>query len=415
MRLAWLVVASVFVAVGCAPEAPETEAKGSTDSLIVGGKNAAIINYDGMIQTENDEQGAWCGATLIAPDWAVSAAHCVIDELTMGGFQRVVLGRQSTNGSGGEIIDVLEVIRHEEYDEEINRNDIALLHLAKKSKHAPVRLATKAEWPKLSAAGTPVTVLGWGATKEGGDVSRSLRKVTVPIVSTSTCNQQYEGIIDDRQVCAGLPEGGKDSCQGDSGGPLFENVDGVNVQIGIVSFGTGCARASFSGVYTSVAAFRDWIEVNTKGAVPATLSQVSVDDEEDTSSATSTSSAEEPTTEEDDADTVDRSSDDEEDQADEAPASSKKKKKSTRAPNGSSAQVGGCEMGRGGDVGLPSRALLVLAAFGGLLLRRHQKRKREAKALEELEAAEENAIATPRRRPRKLKLGRGGVVKHARV
>jgi secreted trypsin-like serine protease len=231
MRHAAFFLASISFAVGCNYPAPAPEAKGSSDSLIVGGTTADVKSFEGMIQTENDQTGPWCGATLIAADWAVTAAHCVIADLPGSGFQRVVLGRQRSDGTDGETINVTQVIRHEAYNDQENRNDIALLKLATKSTHTPV-----------------------------------------PIVSQTTCNQQYQGIIDERQVCAGLPAGGKDSCQGDSGGPLFEKVDGQNVQVGIVSFGNGCARANFSGVYTAVASFRDWIQTNTNGAVPATTS-----------------------------------------------------------------------------------------------------------------------------------------------
>lgn len=274
MRLAALVVASLFVAVGCSEMQQAPEGKGSTGSLIVGGTNAKVTDYEGMIQTENDETGPWCGATLIAPDWAVSAAHCVIADLPGQGFQRAVLGRQLANGNDGESIAITQVIRHEAYNAETNENDIALLKLAKKSTKKPVRIATAAEWPTLKQANTPVTVIGWGATSEGGNQSNSLLQVTVPIITEQQCNQQYQGIIDERQVCAGLRNGGKDSCQGDSGGPLFEKVDGENIQVGVVSFGNGCARANFAGVYTAVASFRTWIDTNTKGAVPATSKQV---------------------------------------------------------------------------------------------------------------------------------------------
>ena len=95
-------------------------------------------------------------------------------------------------------------------------------------------------------------MVGWGATSEGGDVSDTLLKVSVPVVDNSTCAEKYSasGSNYDKasMFCAGVPEGGKDSCQGDSGGPAY--VGGKLA--GIVSWGQGCARKDFPGVYTNV-------------------------------------------------------------------------------------------------------------------------------------------------------------------
>lgn len=71
-------------------------------------------------------------------------------------------------------------------------------------------------------AGQPLTVLGWGATSEGGNNAASLMTVDVAATDLASCNKAYDnGINGDSQICAGVPEGGKDACQGDSGGPLI--------------------------------------------------------------------------------------------------------------------------------------------------------------------------------------------------
>jgi len=105
------------------------------------------------------------------------------------------------------------------------------------------------------ATGAMANVAGWGATCEGCAGTATLRFVAVPIVSNAQCNTNYGGGITTAMLCAGFPQGGRDACQGDSGGPL--TIGGTLV--GVVSWGHGCARPNFPGVYARVPFFRNWI------------------------------------------------------------------------------------------------------------------------------------------------------------
>jgi len=101
------------------------------------------------------------------------------------------------------------------------------------------------------------TVAGWGALTEGGSSPVVLYKVDVPVVTDESCRSSYgSSSVADSMICAG--EGGKDSCQGDSGGPMMCERDGVNYLCGIVSWGLGCARPGYPGVYTEVSYFDEW-------------------------------------------------------------------------------------------------------------------------------------------------------------
>jgi trypsin len=89
---------------------------------------------------------------------------------------------------------------------------------------------------------------GFGATSEGGPVSSRLKHVELAFVPRSTCNSNYSGGVTANMMCAADP--GQDACQGDSGGPLYDNDN--DVLIGIVSWGQGCARNGYPGVYAQV-------------------------------------------------------------------------------------------------------------------------------------------------------------------
>ncbi len=114
--------------------------------------------------------------------------------------------------------------------------------------------------------GLESTVTGWGNRLPGSvDYPAALHEVEVPIVSNSDCQIPYGSAITEAMLCAGLPEGGKDSCQGDSGGPLvvFSNARSRWELAGIVSWGSGCAVPGVPGVYTRVSSFARWVAQET--------------------------------------------------------------------------------------------------------------------------------------------------------
>ncbi|XP_068102736.1 serine protease 27-like [Hyperolius riggenbachi] len=124
-------------------------------------------------------------------------------------------------------------------------------------------------------------VTGWGTTSEGGrlPVNGTLQKVMTPLIDHKTCDRMYHNallqtsstiFVESDMICSGYKEGGKDSCQGDSGGPLVCKVGGVWYEVGIVSWGVGCAAPGLPGVYTLVTAYQDWIS----SYVPVTVYSV---------------------------------------------------------------------------------------------------------------------------------------------
>lgn len=110
--------------------------------------------------------------------------------------------------------------------------------------------------------GTSGTATGWGLLYENGPTSYELQSVTIPVTNKEICASNYASIINfplsERMFCAGIE--GKDACEGDSGGPFV--ISGRLA--GITSFGSGCAKADFPGVFANVAQFTSWIYENTQ-------------------------------------------------------------------------------------------------------------------------------------------------------
>lgn len=171
------------------------------------------------------------------------------------------LDRDVDEGTEQSVV-LSQIIQHENYNGFTISNDIALLRLS-----SPLTFNTYVAPIALPAQGQAATgdcvVSGWGALTEGGSSPSILQKVTVPIVSDTECRAAYgESDVEDSMICAGVPEGGKDSCQGDSGGPMACSDTGSTYLAGIVSWGYGCARPGYPGVYCEVAYFVDWVAAN---------------------------------------------------------------------------------------------------------------------------------------------------------
>ncbi|KAG8231375.1 hypothetical protein J437_LFUL008923 [Ladona fulva] len=121
----------------------------------------------------------------------------------------------------------------------------------------------------MSYSGMTGIVTGWGKTSEGAPTSNFLQEVQVPIYSNAQCkSDSYYGStrITDNMMCAGYKSGSKDSCQGDSGGPMQVDNNGSYEIVGVVSWGEGCARPGYPGVYTRVNRYLTWIEKKTNGS-----------------------------------------------------------------------------------------------------------------------------------------------------
>ena len=224
---------------------------------IVGGQAAtAPIPWQVSLRQCNQGFCHSCGGTVLDAKTILTAAHC---KVTVGSWF-IMAGE--TNRNKGTNIKVSKVINGA-WVEMTNDNDIAILKL-----ETPLTLGGNIQAACLpSATFNPATgatchVSGWGTMKFGASsLPEMLQWVSVPVYDQAKCKTAYSDLTAN-MICAGFEKGGKDSCQGDSGGPMVCMENNKPVITGVVSFGDGCAKAKYPGVYARVTKYLTWIKAN---------------------------------------------------------------------------------------------------------------------------------------------------------
>lgn len=235
---------------------------------IVGGQNAEQNEWPWAVAIfTNGKQ--FCGGSLIDHQHILTAAHCVAHMSSWDVAKLSVnLGDHNIrqkNEVKHEERKVKRLVRHKGFDMRTLFNDVAILTMDKPVKFSSTIRSICLPRSKSLYEGKTATVIGWGSLRESGPPPAVLQKVNIPVWSNSDCKARYgpaaPGGIVDHFMCAGRAT--KDSCTGDSGGPLMIN-DGKWTQVGIVSWGIGCGKGEYPGVYTRVTYFMPWITKNLK-------------------------------------------------------------------------------------------------------------------------------------------------------
>ena len=181
-----------------------------------------------------------------APNIVLSAAHCQPESL--GSVQAHVNPFDVETPNLNSLLSSVSEIRiHPAYSSN-QENDVMLLKLSSSvssSVASPVRLNTNSNEPQ---GGDSLTAVGWGTTVSGVNAPPPvLQEVNVNYITNQDCQSKYDPDYDVTADMLCCQESGQGSCQGDSGGPLVIRGTSEDVQVGIVSWGIGCALPEYPG------------------------------------------------------------------------------------------------------------------------------------------------------------------------
>lgn len=217
-----------------------------------------------------------CGASLIAKNAIITAAHCIKfeSEVMLLNEVVVILGKHNLDDfseTGSQTHYAKEIIKHPDFmtNDASFDADIAIIILKNPvtySQHIRPLCLWESNVGFKHTAGETGSVVGWGKDELEGSVKSLPSKLEMQIVSDTTCLRSHESfrhITSKRTFCAGNANY-TGPCNGDSGGPFMMKRGGKWFLKGIISASpidveTRSCDLSTYVVFTDVVKFIPWI------------------------------------------------------------------------------------------------------------------------------------------------------------
>lgn len=202
-----------------------------------------------------------CGATLVANNVLLTAAHCVCNETPTqcynSGMPSITAYVGNKDYTQGVPIAASDWKVHPNWDRDTLVNDMAALRLSENAVAASGGAAQPTAFSRdgdVPPSGQVVTALGWGRTCDTCPTVTELRKVDLDVISNPSCAVEWQRVIQPSQVCLQTPN--KDQCNGDSGGPV---VNATKALVAMTSWGSSTCSGKPS-VNTRIGSFTPFID-----------------------------------------------------------------------------------------------------------------------------------------------------------